>query len=90
MTTTTKPVQNEGFILPELIVTGNLSPESQEIIEHFGLEAPKLLNDYSCAVEDALIEQVKKNQEMMDMIQILLTAGETAGVDLMAIINQNV
>jgi len=37
-----------------------MSPESLDIISHFGVEAPRLLNDYCCAVEDALIEQMKK------------------------------
>lgn len=36
-----------------------VSNESLEVLQHFGAEAPKLLNDYSCALEDALIEQVK-------------------------------
>ena len=37
-----------------------MSPASLEIISHFGVEAPSLLNNYCCAVEDALIEQMKK------------------------------
>ena len=39
-----------------------ISGESLEVLEHFGAEAPKLLNDYSCALEDALIEQVRRGQ----------------------------
>ena len=35
-----------------------ISDESLEVLEHFGAEAPVLLNQYACAVEDALIEQV--------------------------------
>ena len=41
------------------VVAEFLSDESLEIVQHFGLEAPRLLNDYSNALEDALIEQVK-------------------------------
>jgi hypothetical protein len=41
-----------------------ISSESLEVLEHFGAEAPALLNKYSTAVEDALIEQVKKNTEL--------------------------
>jgi hypothetical protein len=41
-----------------------ISSESLEVLEHFGAEAPALLNKYSTAIEDALIEQVKKNTEL--------------------------
>ena len=40
----------------------SVSNESLEVLEHFGAESPKLLNDYSCALEDALIEQVRRGQ----------------------------
>ena len=36
-----------------------ISDASLEVLEHFGAEAPVLLNQYACAVEDALIEQVQ-------------------------------
>ena len=38
------------------------SDDALEVLTHFGFEAPLLLNRYACALEDALIEQVKKNQ----------------------------
>ena len=41
-------------------VTEWLSDDSIEVMEHFGLEAPALLNKYSNALEDALIEQVRQ------------------------------
>jgi len=41
-----------------------ISDNSLEVLEHFGAEAPALLNNYACAVEDALIEQVGRNQHM--------------------------
>lgn len=50
-----------------------ISDESLEVLEHFGAEAPALLNQYACAVEDALIEQVQGNQAMH---QLLNAAGE--------------
>lgn len=51
---------------PSVVTTfmGELTSESLEVVEHFGIEAPALLNKYSCAVEDALIEQVEKNNEL--------------------------
>ena len=44
-----------------------VSDESLEVLQHFGAEAPALLNNYACAVEDALIEQVQnfQKQELM-------------------------
>ena len=44
-----------------------------EVLEHFGAEAPALLNNYACAVEDALIEQVQRGQNMNLMLD---AAGE--------------
>ena len=45
----------------------NISDTSLEVLEHFGAEAPALLNSYACAVEDALIEQVglAQNQHLL-------------------------
>jgi hypothetical protein len=50
-----------------------ISDESLEVLEHFGAEAPTLLNTYACAVEDALIEQVQRGQSMGLMLE---AAGE--------------
>lgn len=50
-----------------------ISDTSLEVLEHFGAEAPALLNEYACAVEDALIEQVKTGQAMNLMLN---AAGE--------------
>ena len=52
-------IDNKGQHEIPAIIAEFLSDESLEIVQHFGLEAPKLLNDYSNALEDALIEQVK-------------------------------
>jgi len=45
-----------------------ISDESLEVLEHFGAEAPSLLNTYACAVEDALIEQVQRGQAQAMML----------------------
>ncbi len=52
-----KPKKHSGE-LPKTIVISELSTDTQEVIEHFGIEAPSLLNNYSMALEDALIECV--------------------------------
>jgi hypothetical protein len=58
-----------------------VSDESLEVLEHFGAEAPQLLNTYACAVEDALIEQVQRGQSMSLMLE---AAGEErAAMNLM-------
>ena len=50
-----------------------ISDQSLEVLEHFGAEAPQLLNTYACAVEDALIEQVQRGQSQSLMLE---AAGE--------------
>lgn len=62
-----------------------ISDESLEVLQHFGVEAPHLLNKYSCAVEDALIEQVKRNQELQAELAALKgepTPGPTESEEL--------
>ena len=51
------------------------------MLEHFGSEAPALLNNYACAVEDALIEQVGRNQSMNLMLDA--ASEERAAMNLM-------
>ena len=46
-----------------------VSDLSLEVLEHFGAEAPALLNQYACAVEDALIEQVHVTQNQNAMLE---------------------
>ena len=58
-----------------------VSDESLEVLQHFGAEAPVLLNQYACAVEDALIEQVKRTQAQSLLLE---AAGEErAAMNLM-------
>lgn len=42
------------------ITWDSFSVASQEVLEHFGLDAPHILNKYVCSVEDALIEMVDR------------------------------
>ena len=46
-----------------------ISDASLEVLEHFGAEAPALLNQYACDVEDALIEQVQRGNSMSHMLE---------------------
>lgn len=51
------------------IKVSELSEESQPVLAEFGPEAPRLLNDYCCSVEDALMEQVSRADEMKQAFQ---------------------
>ena len=69
---------------PEGLSDGYLSQVSDaslEVLEHFGAEAPALLNQYACAVEDALIEQVQRNQSAG--LQLEAAGEERAAMNLM-------
>jgi hypothetical protein len=58
-----------------------VSDQSLEVLQHFGAEAPALLNQYACAVEDALIEQVGRGQSQSLLLE---AAGEErAAMNLM-------
>ena len=53
----------KGFEQVRDTYLSQISDESLTVLEKFGAEAPKLLNDYACAVEDALVEEVSRHQE---------------------------
>jgi len=57
--------------LPETITVSELSEDSQEVLEHFGIEAPSLLNNYSMALEDALIESVSSIKALKQKYEAL-------------------
>ena len=56
-------------------VTEWLSDDSIDVMQHFGLEAPALLNKYSNALEDALIEQVRQVKLLRAELAELKAAG---------------
>lgn len=56
--------QQANFKLPETIERSAFSQESQEVLEHFGIEAPELLNNFCLALEDALIASVKAYEKL--------------------------
>ena len=60
-----------GKELPEAIYLKDLSTDCLEVMQHFGPEAASLLNNYCCALEDALIEQVKMKMIQQEEIQRL-------------------
>jgi len=54
--------------LPEVIVTAELTEATQDVLLSFGLDAAGILNEYCCHVEDALIEQVRRNNELKEKL----------------------
>jgi len=71
---------NSGFTTPNSYPTSTvapsqtvqLSPETVKVVEHFGVEAPAILNQYSVTLEDALISQ----NETLEQIQLRSAAME--------------
>ena len=49
----------------------NVSAESLEVLQHFGAEAPALLNRYATVVEDALLAQAQQTAETMETLEKL-------------------
>lgn len=47
----------------------SVSNESLEVLQHFGAEAPALLNRYACVVEDALLTQAQYTAQAMQELQ---------------------
>jgi hypothetical protein len=75
------PMQGQAQEAVSDAYLSQISDQSLEVLEHFGAEAPALLNQYACAVEDALIEQVQRGQSQSLMLE---AAGEErAAMNLM-------
>jgi hypothetical protein len=49
----------------------SVSSESLEVLQHFGAEAPALLNRYACVVEDALLAQAQQTAQAMQQLQTI-------------------
>lgn len=60
------PAAQDGYL-------ESVSNESLEVLQHFGAEAPALLNRYACVVEDALLAQARQTAETLQQLQ---TVGE--------------
>ena len=53
-----------NFQLPDEISWENFTPESIEVLQFFGMDAPTKLNEYACAVEDAFLEMVNATAQL--------------------------
>ena len=78
--------QGQSASAPDAYLS-QISDQSLEVLEHFGAEAPALLNQYACAVEDALIEQVQRGQQMNTLLEAV---GEERGAMNIMLTNPDV
>jgi hypothetical protein len=54
----------------------SVSPVTAEVVNHFGIEAPGILNQYACSLEDLLVDQAQKMDVLAarhDAMQTILT-----------------
>jgi hypothetical protein len=58
------PAESDAYL-------SSVSDESLEVLNHFGSEAPALLNRYACTVEDALLQQAQQSTEALQQLQQL-------------------
>ena len=63
--------QTSQEITTQQLLANGVSPESLEVIDHFGADAPAVLNNYACTVEDALIARYEQLAEAVNLLQEL-------------------
>ena len=60
--------QVSSEITDQQLLANGVSETSLEVINHFGADAPAVLNDYACQIEDALITT---NQQLTEAVGLL-------------------
>jgi hypothetical protein len=63
--------QTSQAISDQQLLANGVSPESLEVINHFGADAPAVLNNYAVNVEDALITTNNQLQEAVGLLKEL-------------------
>ena len=61
--------QLSSEITEDDLLDAGVSEESLEVINHFGVDAPAVLNDYACQIEDSLITTNQQLQEAVGLLQ---------------------
>ena len=61
--------QTSQAISDQQLLANGVSPESLEVINHFGADAPAVLNTYACQIEDALITTNNQLQEAVGLLK---------------------
>ena len=60
--------QTSQVLTEEALLANGVSPASIEVIQHFGADAPAVLNNYACQIEDSLITT---NQQLSEAVSLL-------------------
>lgn len=60
--------QTSQEISQQQLLANGVSPESLEVINHFGADVPAILNEYACQLEDSLIQT---NQQLVEAVNLL-------------------
>lgn len=63
--------QTSQEITRDQLLANGVSPQSLEVLDHFGADAPAVLNEYACTVEDALIARYEQLTEAVALLQEL-------------------
>jgi hypothetical protein len=58
-------------ISQEQLLANGVSPESLEVIDHFGPDSAAVLNNYACQIEDSLIQTDSQLKESVSLLQEL-------------------
>jgi HPt (histidine-containing phosphotransfer) domain-containing protein len=61
--------QVSSEITDQQLLDNGVSETSLEVIEHFGADAPAILNEYACQIEDSLITTNNQLQEAVSLLQ---------------------
>ena len=61
--------QTSQEITEQQLLANGVSEASLEVINHFGADAPAVLNDYACQIEDSLITTNTQLQEAVNLLQ---------------------
>ena len=61
--------QTSPEITDQQLLANGVSEASLEVINHFGADAPAVLNNYACQIEDSLITTTQQLQEAVGLLQ---------------------
>ena len=65
--------QTSQEITNDQLLANGVSEQSLEVINHFGADAPAVLNNYACQIEDALITTNSQLQEAVGLLKEMST-----------------
>ena len=65
--------QTSTGITAEQLAANGVSEASLQVIDHFGADAPAILNDYACKIEDSLIKTDTQLKQGVNLLKALNT-----------------